>query len=670
MRDEGDMRPPTDLERTCIDTLRLLAVDMVEAAQSGHPGLPLGAAALAHVILTKHMRHAPDDPHWPDRDRFVLSAGHGSALLYSMLHLTGYDLPMEELKRFRQVGSRTPGHPEAHLTAGVETTTGPLGQGFGNGVGMALAERWLSDRFNVDGHVIVDHRVYAIVSDGDLMEGVASEAASLAGHLGLGKLIYVYDSNRITIEGSTELAFTEDVAKRFEAYGWHVQHVDGYDLDGIDAALGAAAKETLRPSLIIARTDIGRDSELAGTAKVHGAALGPEKTRKLKEKLGWPQEAFHVPAEAREEYGRAVPRGRELVAEWRRRVDGLRAARPELVADFERAQRGELPSGLFEDMPTWAAGSAGLATRQASGKCLTALFPRLPELIGGSADLAESNNTTVEGNGALGMDKGGRIGHFGVREHAMGSMANGMALHGGVRFYGGTFLVFTDYMRPAMRLAALQGLPVISVMTHDSIGLGEDGPTHQPIEHVASLRAMPGMTVLRPADANETREAWEVALMRRGPSVLALTRQKLPILERPQGSHARRGAYVLREAPGGRPEVILIGTGSEVAIAVDAAKLLEKEGGPAARVVSMPSWELFAEQPEEWREAVLPKAVTARVAVEAASTFGWERHVGQGGAVVGLDRFGASGKYEEVYEALGITAAAVAARARAVARKA
>lgn len=664
------MRPPTDLEKTCIDTLRLLAVDMVEAAQAGHPGLPLGAAHLAHVILTRHLKHAPDDPRWPDRDRFVLSAGHGSALLYSMLHLSGYDLPMDELKRFRQLGSKTPGHPEVHLTPGVETTTGPLGQGFGNGVGMALAERHLAERYNRDGHRVVDHRVYAIVSDGDLMEGISSEAASLAGHMKLGKLVYVYDSNRITIEGSTDLAFTEDVGARFEAYGWHVQRIDGHDLDAIDGALVAAENETDRPSLIVARTHIGLDSELQDTAKVHGAAMGPERTRKLKEKLGFPpDQAFHVPDVARDVYGGAVVRGRELVSAWRSGFEAYRAAHPDLAAEFERTQGGELPRDLFEALPAWAAGSAGLATRQASGKCLAALFPRMPELVGGSADLAESNLTTVEGYGALGLEAGGRIAHFGVREHAMAAMGNGMALHGGVRAYLGTFLVFTDYMRPAMRLAALQQLPIIYVMTHDSIGLGEDGPTHQPIEHVASLRAMPGMTVIRPADANETREAWEVALERRGPTVLALTRQKLPVLDRPAGAHARRGAYVLREAPGGHPAVILIGTGSEVAIACEAARLLEQEGGPAARVVSMPSWELFAEQPDEWRDAVLPPSMRARVAIEAGSSFGWERHVGREGAVVAIDRFGASGKAEEIYEALGITAQALAAKAREVAAR-
>ena len=647
----------TDLERLCIDTARLLAVDMVEAAASGHPGLPLGAMHVAHVIFTRHLRHSPQQPHWPDRDRFVLSAGHGSALLYALLHLTGYDLPMEELRRFRQFGSKTPGHPEIHDTPGVETTTGPLGQGFATGVGMALAERFLAERFNRAGDAVVDHRVYAIVSDGDLMEGISTEAASIAGHMKLGKLVYVYDSNRITIEGSTDLSFSEDVFAKFEAMHWHVQRVDGYDLAAIDAALDAAKAETGRPSLIIARTSIGLDSELQDTAKVHGAALGPERTRKLKEKLGFPpDQSFHVPPAALAEYRKCVDRGRAMVAEWTTRMDAYRASHAAEAAEFDRGQRRELPQGVLDALPKWDAGSPEQATRQSSGKCLEALFPVMPELVGGSADLAESNNTTVKGYGSLGLEPGGRIIHFGVREHAMAAMGNGLALHGGVRPYLGTFLVFTDYMRGAMRLSAIMGQQVVYVMTHDSIGLGEDGPTHQPIEHLASLRAMPGMTVIRPADANETSEAWEIALTNPGPVVLALTRQKLPVLTRLPG-HVRQGAYVLREASGGAPKALLLATGSEVAIAIEAATKLESEGIPT-RVVSMPCWVLFERQPQEYRESVLPPAVRARVAIEAASPFGWERWVGDGGAVVGLNRFGASGRAEDVYRELGITAEA------------
>jgi len=640
---------------------------MVEAARSGHPGLPLGAATIAHAIWSRHLRHAPHDPRWPDRDRFVLSAGHGSALLYALLHLHGYDLPLSELRAFRQWGSKTPGHPEVHLTPGVETTTGPLGQGFGNAVGMALAERFRAERYDVDPHRVVDHRTYAIVSDGDLMEGVASEAASLAGTFGLGKLIAVYDDNGISIDGSTDVTFREDVGARFSAYGWHVQHVDGHDLDAVDRALTAAEAEGGRPSIVVARTVIGKDSPLEGTAAVHGAALGPERTRQLKEKLGWPvDEPFRVPPEVREALGRSVERGRALVAAWQQRVDGLAAARPDLADEMRRADTGALPRGAFEDMPSWPPGQK-LATRKASGAFLRAAFAHVPELVGGSADLAGSNDTTVKGAGFLGADPGGRNVHFGVREHAMAAIANGMALHGGVRPFVATFLVFTDYMRPAIRLAALSRLPVAYVMTHDSIGLGEDGPTHQPVEHLASLRAIPGLKVFRPADANETREAWMAALERTdGPTLLALTRQDLPVLERPAAADARRGGYVLREAKGGAPDVILIATGSEVAIALEAAEILERGGGPAARVVSLPCWEAFEAQPAEYRETVLPGAVRARVAMEAGVTLGWRRWVGDRGAVIGLDRFGASAPYEVLYRELGLTAHAMAARAREV----
>jgi transketolase len=656
----------TDLEKLQVDTLRLLAVDMVEAAKSGHPGLPLGAAHVAHVLFTRHLRHAPTHPQWWDRDRFVLSAGHGCALLYSMLHLLGYDLPMEELRRFRQWGSRTPGHPEAKHTVGVEATTGPLGQGFGNGVGMALAARYLGERFNRPGHEIVSHRVYAIVSDGDLMEGVASEAASLAGTWGLGGIVYVYDDNGISIEGDTDLAFREDVGRRFEAYGWHVQHVDGHDMGAVDAAVVAAKAETRRPSLLVARTHIGLDSAVQDTGEAHGSPLGPDHAKALKRKLGWPEDQpFHVPEQALAAYRRGIGRGQEFVAEWDRRWAAYRATFPDLANELERMQSGRLPEGILEGLPSWKPGEK-LATREASGKVIMSLSPRMPELVGGSADLAPSNNTYVKGAGDLGLDPGGRNVRFGVREHGMGSTVNGMALHGGVRPYGATFLVFTDYMRPAIRLAALTRLPVVYVMTHDSIGLGEDGPTHQPVEHLAALRAMPGLTVIRPADANETREAWEVALASSGPTLLALTRQKLPVLERPSGAHVRQGAYVLREARGGTPEAVVIATGSEVEIALAGAAQVEAAGGPATRVVSMPSWELFDAQPASWREAVLPRGVTARVSIEAATTFGWRAVVGDHGRSIGVDRFGASAPYQDVYRELGLTPEAVARAVREV----
>jgi len=658
------------VDQLCINTIRTLAMDAVQKANSGHPGLPMGAAAMAYVLWTRFLRHNPSNPSWPDRDRFILSAGHGCMLLYSLLHLTGYDLPLDELKRFRQWGSRTPGHSEYGATPGVETTTGPLGQGFGTGVGMAIAERFLANHFNRPGYPIVDHFVYAIVSDGDLMEGVSSEAASLAGHLGLGKIIYLYDDNRITIDGSTSLAFTENVGQRFEAYGWHVQRVDGNDLKGVEAALSAAQAERERPSLIIARTHIAYGSpNKQDTAEAHGAPLGEEEVRLTKEALGWPIEpTFYIPDEALAHFREAVPRGRSCEAEWRSQFDAYAAAYPELAVEWHTVMEGRLPDGWADKLPTFTSAGGGMATREASGKVLNAIAPHLPTLIGGSADLTPSNNTYLKGYGDFQKSSpGARNFHFGVREHAMGSILNGMALHGGVIPYGGTFLIFSDYMRPAIRVAALSHIHVIYVFTHDSIGLGEDGPTHQPIEHLAALRAMPNLTVIRPADATETAVAWRAALEHQhGPVALALTRQKLPVLDRttfPPADLLLRGAYILAEAERGHPRIILIATGSEVHLALEARELLNAQG-IAARVVSMPSWELFDQQPDSYRDEVLPPAVTARLAVEAGSPQGWHRYVGSCGGVVGMTRYGASAPYQALMKNFGFTADNVVSRAK------
>ncbi len=613
---------PGERDMLCINTIRFLAVDAVEQAKSGHPGMPMGAAPMAYVLWIRHLRHNPRDPMWPNRDRFVLSAGHGSMLLYALLHLTGYDLPMEELQCFRQWGSRTPGHPEYGLTPGVETTTGPLGQGFANAVGMAIAEQYLAAHFNRDGFPLFDHFTYVIASDGDLMEGISHEAASLAGHLGLGKLIVLYDDNDISIDGSTDLTFTEDVGARFEAYGWHVQRVDdGNDLVAIDAALWKARAETERPSLIIVRTHIGYGSpNKQDTSAAHGAPLGPEEVRQTKRNLGWPEsKTFYVPEEVYRHMRQAVTRGQQWQAEWEALRARYREAHPAEAAELDRWLSRRLPEGWSEGLPTFEAGKA-VATRSASGAVLNVLAPRLPELIGGSADLAESNKTHPKGREAFSRDnrKGGYI-HFGVREHAMAAICNGLSLHG-LRAYASTFLVFSDYLRPSLRLSALMGQPVIYVFTHDSIGLGEDGPTHQPIEHLASLRAIPHVVVLRPADATETVEAWKVALERKdGPTVLVLTRQNVPVLDRSRLAPAdgvRRGAYVLKEAQGAL-QAILLASGSEVHVALAAAEQLEAEG-IGARVVSMPSWELFRQQEAAYRESVLPPEVTVRVAVEAA----------------------------------------------------
>ena len=645
-------------DQLCINTLRFLAVDAVEKAQSGHPGLPLGAAPMAYVIWDRFLRHNPKNPNWFNRDRFILSAGHGSALLYALLHSYGYALSIDELRNFRQWKSKTPGHPEYGLTPGVEATTGPLGQGFAMGVGMAIAESYLAASFNEAGtEPLIDHYTYAIVSDGDLMEGIASEAASLAAHMKLGKLVYLYDDNHITIDGSTDLAFSEDVGKRFEAYGWHVQAVeDGNDLAAIEATIEAAKAEAARPSIICVRTHIGFGSPKQDTASVHGEALGAEAMAATRDTLGWLKEpAFHVPQEAGEHFQRAVTRGRELEDAWEARFAKYRTSRSKNAAKLERIIRGKLPEDWDADIPVFAPGEKKIATRAASGQVLNALARRLPALIGGSADLAPSNKTYLKDFDAVSGERPeGRNFHFGVREHAMAGVVNGMALHGGVQPYGATFLIFSDYMRPAIRLAALMNVPSIFVFTHDSVGLGEDGPTHQPVEHLASLRAIPGLTVLRPADANETAAAWRVAIEQRGPVVLALSRQGLPVLDGeryPVAQGVPRGAYTLADAAGGEPEVILIASGSEVALVMAARDVLEARG-IKARAVSMPSWELFDEQPAGYREGVLTAGVP-KVAVEAGSPFGWREYVGDNGAIIGIDRFGASAPGGVVMEKLG-----------------
>ncbi len=667
--------PDPQTDALAVNTLRFLAVDAVEQARSGHPGMPMGAAPMAYALWTRVLRFDPGAPAWPDRDRFVLSAGHGSMLLYGLLHLAGYDLSLDDLRAFRQWGSRTPGHPESFVTPGVETTTGPLGQGFGAAVGMAVAERHLAARFNRPGFPVVDHFTYVIAGDGDLMEGVCAEAASLAGHLGLGRLIVLYDDNRITIEGSTGLAFTEDVEARFRAYGWQVLSVeDGNDTAAVEAALVEARADGERPTLIRVRTHIGFGSPAKqDTADVHGAPLGPDEARRTKENLGWPPEAaFRVPPEAREPFLAAARRGRQAREAWEALIARYREAHPELASELERRTAGRLPEGWDADLPAFPADPGGTATRSAGGAVLNALARRLPELIGGSADLGPSTKTLLKGEQDFSRDcPAGRNLHFGVREHAMAAVMNGMANHGGVRPFGSTFFVFADYLRPSLRLAALMGLPVVHVFTHDSIFVGEDGPTHQPVEHLASLRAMPNLVVIRPADAGETVEAWKVAVERTdGPTALVLTRQNVPVLDRGALGPAeglRRGAYVLREAAGGPDAVrlILIATGSEVHLALGAAERLEADG-VATRVVSLPSWELFEAQERSYRDEVLPPRVEARVAVEAGATFGWERYVGARGRVVGLDRFGASAPAAVLAERFGFTVDNVVRAAREV----
>ena len=679
------------LDQLCINAIRMLSVDAVEKAKSGHPGAPMGLAPAAYVLWTRFLKYNPRNPSWMDRDRFVLSAGHGSMLLYSMLHLTGYDLPLEEIQRFRQWESRTPGHPERELTPGVETTTGPLGQGFGNGVGLAIAEAYLAARYNRPGCEIVNHFTYSIVSDGDLMEGVAAETASLAGHLKLGKLIYLYDNNHISLAASTDLTFTEDCAKRFQAYGWHTEVVeDGNDLEAIDRALRAARGEVARPSLILLRTHIGYGSPgKQDTFEAHGSPLGEEEVKLTKQKLGWPVDRpFFIPEEALARFRESVGKGTKAEADWKERFAAYAGKFPDLAKELEEAVRGVLPQGWDATIPAFPADPKGLATRAASGKVLNAMAPKLPTLIGGSADLNPSTFTVLQklgdfesperdfassqGSAGGGFGYGGRNLHFGVREHGMGAALNGMAAHGGIIPFGSTFLIFSDYMRPSIRLAALMQIGVIYVFTHDSIGVGEDGPTHQPIEQLAALRAIPRLVVIRPADANETAVAWRVAIETRDrPVALALTRQNVPTLDRNQFAAAegvRRGAYVLADAPDGQADIVLIGTGSEVHLVTGARqKLLELN--IRARVVSMPSWELFDAQSLQYRESVLPSSIRPRLAVEAALPQGWHRYVGDGGDVVGIERFGASAPGNVVMEKLGFTVNHVVERALALLQK-
>jgi transketolase len=679
-----------NIDALCINTIRMLSVDAVEKAKSGHPGAPMGLAPVAYVLWMRFLKHNPQNPSWPDRDRFVLSAGHGSMLLYSMLHLTGYrDISLEQVQQFRQWGSRTPGHPERELAAGIEVTTGPLGQGFGNGVGMAIAEAYLAARYNRPGFEIVNHFTYAIASDGDLMEGVAAEAASLAGQLKLGKLIYLYDNNRISLAASTDLTFNEDVAKRFDAYGWHTQSVeDGNDLVAVEGALRAARAETGRPSLISVRTRIGYGSPgKQDTFEAHGSPLGPEETKLTKQKLGWPVDRpFHLPEQALARFRQALSQGEKAEAEWNERLAAYRKEFPEQAGELEQALRGELPQGWDAAIPEFPADAKGVATRAASGKVLNAIASKLPTLIGGSADLNPSTFTALNNLGDFqnphrdfrnsqglaggGCNYAGRNIHFGVREHAMGAAINGMAAHGGIIPFGSTFLIFSDYLRPSMRLAALMELGVIYVFTHDSIGVGEDGPTHQPIEQLAALRAIPRLVVIRPGDANETAVAWRVAIETRDrPVALVLSRQNVPTLERKGeftvAEGVRRGAYVLSDPPQGKPEIILIGTGSELSLAVGATKRL-LERNIKARVVSMPSWELFDAQPQEYREFVLPPDVRPRLAVEAALPQGWHRYTGDRGDVLGVERFGASAPGNVVMEKFGFTVDHVVERALAL----
>jgi len=651
-----------DVDQLAINTIRFLAVDMVEKAQSGHPGAPKGQAPLAYLLWTRHLRHNPDNPDWPNRDRFVLSCGHASALLYSLLHLAGYGLPMAELERFRQLGSKTPGHPEHELTRGVETTTGPLGQGLGNSVGMAIAQRLGAERFNREGFPIIDYDVWVFASDGDMMEGVSHEVSSLAGHLKLGRLKVFYDANEVSIDGPTSLAFSEDVGKRFEAYGWHVLHVaDGNDLDALETAIAGAKAETERPTLVVVKTIIGYGSPgKQGTSKAHGEPLGKDEVAAAKRALGWPQEpTFYVPEEAQQPFAEARQRGQRLEADWNELLRRYREAHPELAAELDQRLSGKLPEGWQDGIPAFTPGDKPIATRAASGKVLNGIAPRLPELVGGSADLTPSNNTKVEGwSDFSAANAEGLYLRFGVREHGMGSILNGIALSKLWIPYGGTFLIFSDYMRPPVRLAALMKLHVIYVYTHDSIFLGEDGPTHQPISQLASLRSIPNLTVIRPADANETAAAWRVAIEHRhGPVALALTRQALPILEE-AAQKAReglpRGAYVLADPPNGEPEILLLATGSEVSLALDAAKQLAEQG-IRARVVSMPCWVLFDEQPKEYQESVLPPSIRKRLAIEAAAPFGWHKYVGPEGQIHGMERFGASAPYKDLAKAFGFT---------------
>lgn len=680
-----------ELDQLCINTIRMLSVDMVQKAESGHPGMPMGAATVAHVLWTRHLRHNPKNPAWPDRDRFVLSAGHGSALLYSLLHLTGYDLSLDDLKQFRQWGSRTPGHPERGCAPGVEVTTGPLGQGLGNALGMAIAERWLAATFNRPSHEVVNHRTYVLASDGDMMEGLSSEVASLAGTLRLGRLIVLYDANKVTLSGTTDLTFLEDVGGRFEACGWRVQHIDGQDVTAVDGALTAARRIEDRPSLIVARTHIGYGSpKKQDTFQAHGEPLGADEVRATKRALGWPDDPpFHIPGDALEVFRSSGDRGAELEASWQRGLDAYVSRHPDEAGCFRRALAGELPHGWQSHLPAFTPADGDMATRDAGGRALAALAGVVTNMVGGSADLDPSTRTAMKDRGDFEspprppIDDGpktqgsaggewsyaGRNIHFGVREHAMAAALTGMALHGGLVPFGATFLSFSDYMRPSLRLAALSHARVIYVFTHDSLALGEDGPTHQPVEHLASLRAMPNLLVVRPSDATETVEAWRVALEHTGgPVALILTRQKLPVIDRtataPAGGLAH-GAYVLVETAGAPLDIILIATGSEVALALDVHARLAHDG-TASRVVSMPCWELFDAQPQSYRDAVLPPEVPARVSIEAATPFGWERYIGRDGASVGVERFGASAPGPAAMREFGFTPENVMAAVRTV----
>ena len=680
-----------NIDELCINTLRMLSVDMIQEANSGHPGMPMGTSPMAYVLWTRFLKYHPQKPSWPDRDRFILSAGHGSALLYSLLHLTGYDLPLEEIKRFRQWGSKTPGHPEYGETPGVESTTGPLGQGFPNGVGMAIAERFLASRFNRPGHTIVDHYTYSIVSDGDLMEGVSSEAASLAGHLKLGRLIYLYDNNQITLSGDTRLNFTEDVCKRFEAYGWHVQRVeDGNDIEAISRAIMTARDEGSRPSLISVRTHIGYGSpHKQDTFEAHGSPLGPEEVIATKKNLGWPLEPkFYIPDEALSEFRKALDKGRKIEKDWQMKLESYGKAYPECMAEWDQMMNGRLPERWDKDIPFFPSNPKGIATRVAGAQVMNSISPYLPSLIGGSADLNPSTQTVLKGKGnfqspGMGDERiqgsvAGPWGYeganisFGVREHGMGSIINGIALHGGLLPFASTFLIFSDYMRPTIRLAALMKLHVIHIFTHDSIALGEDGPTHQPIEQISSLRAIPGLTIIRPSDANETAVAWKMAIEHReGPVALILTRQNVPVIDRERFSPATgltRGAYVLGDCSQLKAEMIIIATGSEVHPAIEAYERLQAEG-VQVRIVSMPSWEVFEKQLEDYRHQVLPTEVTARISIEAGATHGWHKYVGLEGEVIGIDRFGASAPGAINLKNFAFTSENILAKARSLLKK-
>lgn len=666
--------PPVSIDELCINTIRLLSVDMVQQANSGHPGLPLGAAPMAYVLWSRFLRFNPQDPKWPNRDRFVLSAGHGSAMLYSLLHLYGYDLSLDDLKQFRQLDSRTPGHPESHSTAGVEVTTGPLGQGFTNGLGMAMAEAHLGALYNKPGHAPVqDHYTYVLVSDGDLMEGIASEAASLAGHLQLGKMIYLYDDNKISLDGPTSFAYTENAMQRFDAYYWHTQHVtDGNSLDEIENAIRVAQSVKDRPSIIAVRTIIGFGSPLAGTSKTHGSPLGPDNVKTTKKFYGFdPEQSFQVPAEVYAHLQQPGRRGAELQRQWESNFAAYATEFTDEAALFELSFAGKLPQDWDQDLPVYMPADGALATRQASGKALEAIKKAIPFLFGGSADLATSNEMdTAGGDSFQYLHPERRNVWFGVREHAMGGALNGMAHHGGLRVYGGTFLTFSDYMRGAIRVAALAESTVTFVFTHDSIGLGEDGPTHQPVEQILALRSIPNLVVLRPADANESTEAWRIAMTtHRSPVVLVFSRQKLPILDQTKLGSARegvaRGAYILSEAEGNQPQLILIATGSEVALAMEVQQVLQAAGTPT-RVVSMPSWELFEHQDKAYREQVLPPTVRKRLAIEAGSPIGWHKYTTDEGSIIAMNRFGASGPAEQLFQKFGFTVENVVKRAQVV----